>query len=107
MVTKYPHKSWIVFVSTFPPRVCGIATFTRDLLTAFNQLFAPGVESKVVALNIDDLTRLPYSKKVIAQISQTCQGEYTAAAQKRNALPQVRLVTIQHEFGIFGRTYVD
>ena len=103
-----PKKGdWIVFVSTFPPRVCGIATFTRDLLTAFDQLFAPGVESKVVALNIDDLTLLPYSKKVIAQISQTRQGEYTAAAQKLNAMPQVRLVIIQHEFGIFGGTYGD
>lgn len=63
MVIQHPRKSWIVSVSTFPPRECGIATFTRDLSATFNQLFAPGVESKVVALNIDDVTRLPYSKK--------------------------------------------
>ena len=90
MVTQHTRKSWIVSVSTFPPRECGIATFTRDLSTAFNKLFAPGVESKVVALNIDDVTLLPYPKKVIAHISQSRQGDYAAAAKKLNALPQVK-----------------
>jgi len=97
----------MVSVSTFPPRECGIATFTRDLSTAFNQLYAPGVESKIVALNIDDVTQLPYSKKVIAQIAQPRLDDYVAAARKLNALPQVKLVTIQHEFGIFGGAYGD
>lgn len=107
MVPRQPRKSWIVSVSTFPPRECGIATFTQDLSAAFNQLYAPGVESKIVALNIDDLTRLPYSHKVIAQIAQPRVDDYVAAARKLNALPQVKLVTIQHEFGIFGGAYGD
>src|SRR4030065_2817746 len=107
MDIQHPRKSWIVSVSTFPPRECGIATFTRDLSTAFNQLFSPGIESKVVALNIDDVTLLPYPKIVIAQICHARQGDYAAAAQKLNALPQVRLVTIQYEFGIFGGTFGD
>ena len=107
MVTQHSHNSWIVSVSTFPPRECGIATFTRDLSTAFNQLFSPGVESKVVALNIDEVTLLPYPKEVIEQICQSRQGDYAAIAQELNALPQVRLVSIQHEFGIFGGTYGD
>lgn len=97
----------MVSVSTFPPRECGIATFTRDFSTAFNQLYAPGVESKIVALNIDDVTQLPYSKEVIAQIAQPRLDDYVAAAHKLNALPQVKLVTIQHEFGIFGGAYGD
>src|SRR3989304_2068151 len=107
MVTQHSHNSWIVSVSTFPPRECGIATFTRDLSTAFNQLFSPEVESKVVALNIDEVTLLPYPKEVIEQICQSRQGDYAAIAQELNALPQVRLVSIQHEFGIFGGTYGD
>lgn len=107
MDIQHPRKSWIVSVSTFPPRECGIATFTRDLSTTFNQLFAPGVESKVVALNIDEVTRLPYSKKVIAYFSQSRREDYAAAAKKLNELSQVKLVTIQHEFGIFGGNYGD
>ena len=97
----------MVTVSTFPPRECGIATFTQDLSTAFNQLYAPGVESKIVALNIDDVTQLPYSNRVIAQIAQPRRDDYVAAARKLTALPQVKLVTIQHEFGIFGGAYGD
>jgi len=107
MFTQHQHKSWIVSVSTFPPRECGIATFTRDLSNAFNQLFAPDIESKIVALNVGDVTRLPYPKNVIAEISQSKLEDYVVVAKKLNALPHVKLVTIQHEFGIFGGTYGD
>ncbi len=101
------QKSWIVYLSTFPPRECGIATFTRDLSDAFNDLFSPEIESKIVALNIGDVTRLPYGKEVIAEISQSSLEDYVTVAQKLNAMPQVKLVAIQHEFGIFGGNYGD
>ena len=96
------NRSWIVFLTTFPPRECGIATFTQDLSSAFNQLYAPMVQSKIVAMNIDDVRRFNYPKKVIDQINQSKIEDYVSAAKKLNSLPQVKLVNIQHEFGIFG-----
>jgi glycosyltransferase involved in cell wall biosynthesis len=105
MSTDGQNKSWIVCLSTFPPRQCGIATFTADLTNAIDQMFAPSVRSKVVAMNLTEMSHLPYSDKVILQISQPSEKDYINAANKLNQLKQVRLVNIQHEFGIFGGEY--
>src|SRR4030065_2229386 len=99
---KTENKNWIVYLSTFPPRECGIATFTRDLVDVFNEFFFPQDEAKVVALNVNELSRLNYPKSVIMQISQTKKSEYAAVAKQLNEIPSVKLICIQHEFGIHG-----
>ncbi len=98
-------KSWIVYLSTFPPRQCGIATFTQDLTNAIDQMFGPSVESKIVAMNLTEVSHFPYSDKVILQISQPHAEDYINAASKLNQIDEVKLVNIQHEFGIFGGEY--
>jgi glycosyltransferase involved in cell wall biosynthesis len=103
---KQLHKKmWVVFLSTYPPRECGIATVTSDLLKNFDQLFVPREEAKIVAMNTDVLQTYNYPPKVILQISENQPTDYLEAAQKLNAMPQVKLVSIQHEFGIFGSDY--
>jgi len=99
------NKSWIVYLSTFPPRQCGIATFTADLANAIDQMFGPSVKSKIVAMNLTEISHFSYSDKVILQISQLREEDYVNAANKLNQLKKVRLVNIQHEFGIYGGTY--
>ncbi|MHB1680930.1 MAG: glycosyltransferase [bacterium] len=105
MNTNQQNKSWIVCLSTFPPRQCGIATFTADLTNAIDQIFSPSVKSKIVAMNITEVSHLPYPGKVILQISQHSEEDYVNAANKLNQLEEVKLVNIQHEFGIFGGKY--
>jgi glycosyltransferase involved in cell wall biosynthesis len=95
-------KSWIVFLSTFPPRQCGLATFTADLTNALDQMFGLSLESKIVAMNLTEISHLPYPDKVIFQVSQPSEKDYLNAANQLNQLEKVRLVNIQHEFGIFG-----
>jgi len=95
-------KSWIVHVSTYPPRECGIATFTQDIVRAFDDLYLPREESKVVAMNIDEVTKYQYDSHVIDQIPQQSKSEYIRAAERLNKMDHVRLVSIQHEFGIYG-----
>lgn len=99
------NKSWIVCLSTFPPRQCGIATFTADLTNAIDQMFDSSIESKIVAMNLTQISHLPYSDKVIFQIIQPSEKDYINAASKLNQIDEVRLVNIQHEFGIFGGEY--
>lgn len=99
---KAINKNWIVYLSTFPPRECGIATFTRDLVNVFNELFFPQEEAKVVALNVNELSRLTYPKSVIMQIFQTKKSEYAEVAWQLNEIPSIKLICIQHEFGIHG-----
>lgn len=101
---KSPSKkeTWIAYVSTFPPRKCGIATFTEDLTRAMDVLLAPAIKSKIVAMNRDDVTRYHYPRKVILQINQDRDSDYLRAANSLNRRDEVQLVNIQHEFGIFG-----
>ncbi|MFH0906831.1 MAG: glycosyltransferase [bacterium] len=105
MSADQQNKSWIVYLATFPPRRCGIATFTADLTNAFDQTFGPSVKSKIVAMDLTEESRFPYSDKVIFQISQPCEEDYINIANKLNQLKKVKLVSIQHEFGIFGGEY--
>ena len=93
----------IVYVSTFPPRKCGIATFTEDLTHAMDAMLAPGVTSRISAMNPGGgVASFRYPRKVIFQINRANQEEYVATAQRINQLDSVQLVNIQHEFGIFG-----
>lgn len=95
----------IVYLSTFPPRECGIATFTADLTDAMDNLLESVIESRIAAVNTDDISRYNYSRKVIFQIDQNSQQEYVKTAEEINAMDDVKLVNIQHEFGIFGGEY--
>lgn len=99
------NESWIVCVSTFPPRQCGIATFTTDLTNGIERAFGPTVKTKIVAINLSNVSRLKYPDKVISQISQPREEDYIKAAEKINLIPEVKLVSIQHEFGIYGGEY--
>jgi len=92
----------IVYVSTFPPRKCGIATFTNDLTHAIDEMLEPAVKSKIVAMNPNGVVSYRYPREVIFQINQDNQEEYIVTAQRINHMDEVRLVCIQHEFGIFG-----
>ncbi len=106
----YPKSSqpWIVYVSTFPPRTCGIATFTQDLMDTFDNLYAPKEKSKVIAMNIDKKSNFKYDKnRVIFKINQNEKEEYIKTAEQINNLQNVMVVNIQHEFGIFGGEYGD
>ncbi|MDD5679631.1 MAG: glycosyltransferase [Candidatus Omnitrophica bacterium] len=95
----------IIYLSTFPPRECGIATFTADLTAAMDDLLGPAIESRIAAVNFDDISRYHYSKKVIFQINQYSEREYIKIAKNINGMDEVKLVNIQHEFGIFAGKY--
>jgi len=92
----------ILYVSTFPPRKCGIATFTYDLTHAMDTLLSPMIKSKIAALNPDDVLSYNYPKNVLFQFNQKNEHDYLPIAREINRMKEVRLVNIQHEFGIFG-----
>ncbi len=88
----------IAFVGTYPPRRCGIGTFTRDLSTAM------AVSGRVLPMIIavsDSEGQYEYPREVKYEIRQGSKGDYARAAEFIN-YSDVRLVSIQHEHGIFG-----
>lgn len=92
----------ILYVATFPPRACGIATFTQDLTNAIDREFNPGLKSKVLAINDNGTSIYNYPPKVMMQIKETDIEDYLNYAYDINRLPQIKLVNVQHEYGIFG-----
>jgi hypothetical protein len=94
-----PAVRHVAFIGNFPPRRCGIATFTADLRDALAQS-KPSLRLTMIAMN-DPEQRHAYPSTVDYEISQDDPDTYRAAAAHINALnPDV--VSIQHEFGIFG-----
>jgi glycosyltransferase involved in cell wall biosynthesis len=97
----------IIYLSTFPPRECGIGTFTKDLTDAMDKRFFPLIKSKIAALNEDPASFYNYERKVITSISDNDIIAYIELAKKINFMEDVKLVDIQHEFGIFGGNHGD
>ncbi|NTU98442.1 glycosyltransferase [Candidatus Falkowbacteria bacterium] len=92
----------IMYVSTFPPRECGIATFTQDLTNAIDREFAPEIKSKIVAMNKNGTSLYNYPPKTAVQINDDDLEDYIVAANEINNSSEIKLVNIQHEYGIYG-----
>jgi glycosyltransferase involved in cell wall biosynthesis len=88
------------FVSSYPPRACGIATFTRDLSGAIARS-KRDVATHIAAITEEGMRHV-YPRAVRWTIAQDDPRSWRAAAEQINR-SQVALVSIQHEFGICGR----
>jgi glycosyltransferase involved in cell wall biosynthesis len=89
----------IAFVSTCPPRQCGIATFSSDLVRALKAA-DPTVHILWAAIN-ENTSIHPYGPDVRWRIRQGQPESYRAAAEQLNAAA-VDVVCLQHEFGLYG-----
>ncbi len=81
------------------PRQCGIATFTSHLQDAVAEA-SPTVDCFVIAVN-DPGTHYSYGEHVRFEISEAEIASYRRAADYLN-VNAVDVVSLQHEFGIFG-----
>lgn len=97
---KNNKRKKIAFLSTYPPRECGLATFTQDLITALDDI--EGIETKVIAVINDETDG--YDSNVLIKINQQVQSDYVKAARRVNA-SDIDLLVIEHEYGIFGGEY--
>ncbi len=91
----------VVHISTYIPRKCGIATFTKDLTTGINHL-NPAPKAAIIALDDPELEPVTYPAEVVKTIVQSDKHSYGEAAAFINNSPNINVVSIQHEFGIFG-----
>lgn len=88
------------FIGTYPPRECGIGTFTQNLFNSITEGREDHVEGFVVALN--DLNNVyEYPEEVKLTIRQDRQEDYLEAVKFIN-LSGADICILEHEFGIFG-----
>lgn len=89
----------VAFIGNSLPRRCGIATFTTDLQQAIAASPA-GIRTTIVAMN-DHGHRYDYPSAVGFEINDDTPDNYQKAAAFVNA-GRFDVVSLQHEFGIFG-----
>ncbi len=87
----------VAFMSTYPPTECGLATFTHDVLKAVER---HGWQGRVVSADHEERIHHP-DPRVIYQIRREAIGDYVEAAHLLNH-SAVQVVSLQHEYGIFG-----
>jgi polysaccharide biosynthesis protein PslF len=93
------EKKRVAYLSTYPPRACGIATFTKDLVDSVEKLsiFKPPV---LIAINNTEQS-YDYDKRVKWQINPAEAESYSEVADQINT-SDVDVINVQHEFGLFG-----
>ncbi len=87
------------YLSTYPPRECGIATFCEDLVTS--TLLGERAGRPLVAAMETAGHRRDYGWPVALVVDDVAEDEYEAAADYINE-SQAAVASVQHEFGIFG-----
>ena len=88
-----------IYVSSFVPRKCGIATYTSDLTRAID-LINPYCGSNIVALTRPE-DKIDYPPEVKFKISQYKIDSYIKAADYINK-SRMDIVILEHEFGLYG-----
>ena len=95
----------LTYISTYPPRECGLASFNKSLINAVNaNSYGKDyveLEGSVVAINDNDIDEYPYPPEVNYVIRQQVVEDYVKAASFINKSDADACI-LQHEFGIFG-----
>jgi len=101
-LAKMLEKKRVAFLSSYPPRECGIATYTKDLVDSVNKLkiLKPSI---ILAIN-DKGGYYNYPRNVRFQIESDDIESYKETAEYVNN-SDIDLVHLQHEFGLFGKNW--
>ena len=89
----------VAFLGDYLPRQCGIATFTTDICEAVATAF-PECDCLVGAVN-DRPEGYDYPARIRFEIDEKEIDSYRRAADFLN-INNVEVVSVQHEFGIYG-----
>ena len=103
-VSVFPDKPIVTYLSSYPPRECGIATFTKDLVDSIDRLNV--LSPPIISAVNDKGGYYQYPPQVKIQIERETPESYMEAAKKINN-SNIQVLNLQHEFGLFGGTWGD
>lgn len=90
----------VVFITTYPPRECGIATYSQDLETALRSKFGASFTISICPL-LSDTDTTVYQDDFRYRMNTDRPGTFDQLAEQLNKDESVSLLLIQHEFGLF------
>ena len=94
------EKLKIALLCTYPPKECGIATFSYDLENSLRNKFGHSISVIIYALETDDIWQDNHLK--IRSLNINSKTACARVAQEINANKDLDVVMIQHEFGLFA-----
>lgn len=97
-----PGLAEILVLTSYPPRECGIATYSQDLISALNNKFSSCLSMKVCALETGDTT-YKYPAEVKYVLNTSSPTSFEKLVKNINTDDNIRIVLIQHEFGFYRK----
>ncbi len=91
----------ISIISSYVPRLCGIATFSHDLTNSIKSLSPKSEYSINIGAINDDIDGYKYPSEVKFEIKENNVNDFRDAAYYLN-LSDSEVISIQHEFGLYG-----
>lgn len=92
----------ILFISSYPPRECGIATYSQDLIKALNNKFDQSFSISICPLESENEKHI-YTEKIKYILNTDHTGAFINLANIINDNADIGMVMIQHEFGFFEK----
>ncbi|MBK5284987.1 MAG: glycosyltransferase [Bacteroidia bacterium] len=96
----------ILFITSYPPRECGIATYSQDLLKALNNKFNHSFKLRICALE-SQTEKHDYEDEIKYFLNTDHPNAFMKLAASINDNAAIRIVLIQHEFGFFAKNEED
>lgn len=96
----------VLFITSFPPRECGIATYTQDLVKALSKQFNNSFITTICALESkNEIHAYPEVPKFILNTSN--ENSFAKTLFRINNDNRTKLVVLQHEFGFYNEKEAD
>jgi glycosyltransferase involved in cell wall biosynthesis len=102
-------KPEILFITSYPPRECGIATYSQDLVKALTNKFNDSFTITICPLESENEKHdyqeacLPDGREIKNVLNTDDPDGFRQLAKKINYTDDIRMVMIQHEFGFFEK----
>jgi glycosyltransferase involved in cell wall biosynthesis len=98
-VTGTPVK--VLYVSSYVPRKCGVANYTKDLVNSVN-LINPLKPGKILALDNVETEKINYPDDVVLRMHDDSPEDMKKAVRFINKSKSIDVVSLQHEYNLYG-----
>ena len=111
IMVEQPKKHYeilpqILFITSYPPRECGIATYSQDLIKALNNKFEHTFNLKICPIESENEEHF-YIDEIKYILNIDSPKSFVRLAESINEDTEIKLVMIQHEFGLFKEKQGD
>ena len=94
----------MLLMSSYPPRECGLATFSNDVVNSIREVFGDSLPIEICALQKEE-NQFEYDPDVHYTLTVSSVEEYRLLAEKINDRDDIGMICIEHEFGLYDGDY--